>query len=203
VKRSNPPRWAEYVLLVLLRDQNRDAVLGDFREIFDEKANNDGLEAARRWYWIEAFSSTPHLVYNLINKQIFWRRAMTDSTLLHTGPKTALWGTLFLIPALLIAVPGMLFTLFGYSDIFDGLQIPFNLRNLLVHPAVVLGGLTLAILINLLAVIKLRVENERNQFVGTILLKKSAWNLIPLILGGLLAVVIFLYLVAENLGPFF
>lgn len=128
---------------------------------------------------------------------------MTDSKFLQSGRKTALWGFLFLIPAMFIAVPGILFSLFGYADAFDGLQRSLNFWDMLVHPAVVLGGLALAILINLLSVLKLNVASEGDEIVSTISVKKSAWNLVPLLLGGMLAAVIFLYLVAENLGPFF
>jgi len=128
---------------------------------------------------------------------------MNDLTLLQSGRKTALWGILFLIPALSISVSGILFSLFGNTSIFSDLQRTVSFWNILVHPAVVLGGLALAILINLLAVLKLQVKSEDEHFVGKISIKKSAWNLFPLLIGGLLATVIFLYLLAENLGPFF
>lgn len=128
---------------------------------------------------------------------------MIDSTLISPGRKSALWGFVFLVPALFVAVPGILFTLFGRANVFSGLQSYDTVWSALTHPAVVLGGLAIALLINLLSILSVSIENSADELKGKVLIKKSGWNIAPLVLGSVLGMIIFLYLVAENFGPFF
>jgi putative ABC transport system permease protein len=58
-----PPRLADLLLALASPDSERPFLLGDFREAFEERAaGNDGLAAARAWYWREALRSVPPLV---------------------------------------------------------------------------------------------------------------------------------------------
>jgi len=58
-----PPRTAELILASLgAESQFRDAMLGDLAEEFGDRAERDGVCAARRWYYREATRSTPHLL---------------------------------------------------------------------------------------------------------------------------------------------
>ena len=128
---------------------------------------------------------------------------MTGSTLLKPGKNTGLLGIVFLVPALLIAIPGILFSLFGSNIAFARLQNYESMWVLLTSPAVVLGGLAGATLINLLSVATFNVESTEVEVKASFQIKKNTWNIIPLALGGILALVIFLYLVVENFGPLF
>jgi putative ABC transport system permease protein len=52
-----PPRLAELLVKLAAPKGERSFVLGDFREAFEERAANEGLLAARAWYWREALRS--------------------------------------------------------------------------------------------------------------------------------------------------
>ena len=53
----HPPRTAERLLLALLDDRSRDAVLGDLHEGYADVHRQRGAGAAARWYWMHAFRS--------------------------------------------------------------------------------------------------------------------------------------------------
>lgn len=64
-----PPRRTELLLEALGAEPGfRDALLGDLAEEFATLAQTDGVNAARRWYYREAISATPHLL------RVWWRR---------------------------------------------------------------------------------------------------------------------------------
>lgn len=64
-----PPRRTELLLEALGAEAGfRDALLGDLAEEFAALAQTDGVGAARRWYYREAISATPHLL------RVWWRR---------------------------------------------------------------------------------------------------------------------------------
>ena len=67
-----PPPLAEWFLRSISRPEDQYAVIGDFEEIYREIVENDGLQEANRWYWIQVFRSAPLLLTNCI----YWRFVM-------------------------------------------------------------------------------------------------------------------------------
>ncbi|HVX42101.1 MAG TPA: permease prefix domain 2-containing transporter [Gemmatimonadaceae bacterium] len=66
---TTPPRAAEQLLQALgANSEFADVLLGDLAEEFAERAARDGEPAARRWYWIEATRSAPHLLANWMQR---------------------------------------------------------------------------------------------------------------------------------------
>lgn len=73
----------------------------------------------------------------------------------------------------------------------------------LVHPVLVMGGIFLAIALNLIPVPKLSMGYEEGTLSGTMALRLrgTGLNLIALIFGGLLVTAITTYLFFENVQP--
>ena len=70
----------------------------------------------------------------------------------------------------------------------------------LIHPAVILGGLVVAFVLNALPVLHISLHNQDEAWQGTISLRKGYWlHLIVLGTAVLFGLIIFLYLLAENL----
>lgn len=64
-----PLRTIELLLASLgAQPDFRDAVIGDLAEEFAQRAEHDGLGAARRWYYREAVRATPHLANNALRR---------------------------------------------------------------------------------------------------------------------------------------
>ena len=77
-KRSDtPPKLAERILRRALEKTDREHVLGDFQEFFEEKSADAGRGRALRWYWCQAIKTIPHLIRNYC----YWRVAMFSNYL--------------------------------------------------------------------------------------------------------------------------
>ena len=55
--RKTPPRFGAFLMRALLPRDDRDVVLGDLAEEFDERLDRDGGRSARRWYWNQVWRS--------------------------------------------------------------------------------------------------------------------------------------------------
>jgi hypothetical protein len=65
-----PPLTAERLLQGLsARTDFRDGILGDLAEEYAERAEREGVPAARRWYYREAVRAVPHLL-------LHWARSL-------------------------------------------------------------------------------------------------------------------------------
>ncbi len=71
---SNPPESAEWLLSHVFPDHGDLTTLGDLREEFNIIRENQGLSAARCWYWWQLFKSLPRSTMNLMYWSImmFW-----------------------------------------------------------------------------------------------------------------------------------
>ncbi len=56
-----PPRVAVWLLRLFTRAEQVESIEGDLLEEFSEIALNSGAIAARRWYWLQALKTIPHL----------------------------------------------------------------------------------------------------------------------------------------------
>lgn len=95
-------------------------------------------------------------------------------------------GLVFLAPALILVTTGV----FG-----------LNAPDALIHPALVLGGVFLSLLLNVWPVLRIELDYEKGVVVGALRLRVrgAVTNLAVLGLGAGLLGTIMLYLVAENL----
>jgi len=97
----------------------------------------------------------------------------------------AVLGFVLLLPAVLLVSSGLL-----------GLEQP----AVLVHPAVVMGGLVLALVVNAVPLIRVRFGQEEDTLVGSMVvrLRGTLLNLSALALGCLLLATVTGYLFVEN-----
>jgi hypothetical protein len=198
----SPPALAQKLLQAVLPQPLADAFLGDLEEHFHQLAAQRGAAHAKRWYWQETLLALPRLT--LYSFEIGELRRLSV-----TGPTSArqpIWGTtlslLFLLPALLIVIPGLLFNL-------TGADLPTQLGNLvgpilkswIDNPWIILGGLFVALTINTIAVANVRFEDTGESVRLTFEIKKRPANLVLLALAIFLGLSILVYLIAENLLP--
>lgn len=191
-RNSVPPTLAESVLHWL---GVPEFIIGDFAEGFEQVALRNGRFSANIWYWQQIILSAPALC------QRRWQTIM--KTLTKRDKQLFLLGLLSLIPAFLIGVTGSLHSLFGFSApmnrMFDFLYSS-PLLAWIVHPAVILGGLAMAFILNALPVLQISLRNQDKALVGTISLRKGYWlHLGVLATAVLFGLIIFIYLLVENL----
>ena len=203
-----PPKIAQNILALLLSDKDKEALIGDFAEEHALLQKTLSKFKANIWYWKELLLSAPILISFKIRPSKYRRQFMKISPFVQPGKKSAIWSLLFLIPTMLLAIPGILQSVSGSDQLYAFARqnltfANFSLWDWLVHPALVLFGLLLAFLISLFSIIGISLVNEEDHLVSTLTVKKSAWNLFPLVLALFFGTIIFIYLLIENFGPFF
>ena len=72
MKSIKPPKIAEWILYHTLQKHERDFMLGDFEEFYNEIRKNSGCIKANSWYWLQSMKLIPHLIKNFI----YWRVVM-------------------------------------------------------------------------------------------------------------------------------
>ena len=92
---------------------------------------------------------------------------------------------------------------FDFGLFFDPLaryfSDPERLRWLnILSPIVFVGGLAIALAVNLLAVLRIQIQREDHTIVGTLTLKPGLWNLTVIALSGMLLLTILAYAFFEN-----
>jgi hypothetical protein len=93
---TRPPRAVELLLDSLgAKPEFRDALLGDLAQEFSERAECDGLGAARRWYVREAIRATPHLLRS-------WSLGLRVRDVTHlVGVAASAWLTVLMLTLLI------------------------------------------------------------------------------------------------------
>jgi putative ABC transport system permease protein len=71
-KRNNPPKILEIFLQSLLSHEDRESLLGDFKEMYDQISNERGVIRALCWYVFHIIKLMPAYVEN----KIYWSAAM-------------------------------------------------------------------------------------------------------------------------------
>ena len=71
-KRNNPPKILEVFLQALLSPDDRESLLGDFQEMYDQISNKGGVIRARFWYVFHVIKLIPAYVEN----KIYWSLSM-------------------------------------------------------------------------------------------------------------------------------
>ena len=170
-------------------------IIGDFVEEFEDMVAKNGRFQANIWFWQQLIRSTPTLC------QRRWQIMM--KSLSKRDKQLFVFGLFLLIPALLIGVTGILHSAFGISapmnNMFDFLHSS-PLLAWIVHPAVILGGLAAAFILNAVPVLQVSLRNQDEALVGSLTIRKGYWlHLGVLATAVLFVMVIFLYLLVENL----
>jgi hypothetical protein len=115
--------------------------------------------------------------------------------------KLAALGFLLTIPALIIFIPGILQTGLGLTRLNDGLDAlltQFNVLKLIIHPIVVLGGLFLALSLNVMPVIQTKFQLNDGNLMSVITIKGKLLNLGMMALVLFLTAALLLYAFVEN-----
>lgn len=74
---DKPPWIAEKILKLILPDRGWDTPLGDFEEVYGEKARGQGIVRAKFWYWTQVFALIPPKILNVL----YWRVAILSNYL--------------------------------------------------------------------------------------------------------------------------
>ena len=106
---------------------------------------------------------------------------MEKQHMLARPRKLAVVGGVFIVPALLLCLSGLL---------------QLNASNVLINPVLVLGGLMLAIGLNMMPVLKAQIDE--GNLVGVVRIKGRLLNLSLLVLSLLLLATIMVYGFVEN-----
>jgi len=203
--RSKPPPFAEKLLTWLLTEVDQEAVLGDFAEEYAYLFTHDSQQRAWQWYWLELAKSLPALL-QLKRHEVTERTSIMLSSSFATQDKRLMWlGLVTLLPALLIVIPGVLFSVFGIArpmNALDALFIRYTPLELLIHPLLILGGVFVALLLNASAIVRVNLQRETDGLTATIRLKNQLVNWLVVGFGVSLLGIIFIYLLAENFQIF-
>jgi hypothetical protein len=184
------PRLAERLLEWCLPTQDQGPVLGDLAEEFHQRGAN--VRAAGLWYWWQVLRSFPTLLL-FAGKKV--TRSLGMEKLLHLSqPNVRLAGVglVLIVPALILCAAGVTQVLLGMNSFSSAI----NFDLLIFNPVVLLGGLSLALALNLLPVMGVKFQD--GSLIGEIKIRNNVLNLALLTFGGTLLGVIFLYLLAEN-----
>lgn len=189
-QKPKPPRLAEKTLAFLLDQEDKEVILGDFEEAFMVIARKFSVEQARRWYWIELVKSTPPLFF------LAYNRSTRSRIMMKGNPTLAFLSAALLLPAFLLVSGGLAQSGLGITKINDVL----NFDLVFFHPAVIVGGLMLALAINLFPIV--RVNYQDGVLTGSLMIRDRLLNVGLISCIGLCAGIIFLYLLAENFQLF-
>lgn len=181
--------------------EDAEPVLGDYAEICSQQ---DSQGQANAWYWKEAFRSAPTLLQLKLSRQ-FERSFTVMNKNMGLHNKNFLWISLIaLIPALMLIIPGLsqsFFGYFGFNNALDNLYTRTPYLEILRSPVLLLGGLLLAFILNLLPALTLRFSRGSEGLTGVITFKPVLvhWALIGMSL--LMVGIILMYAFFENFGP--
>jgi putative ABC transport system permease protein len=67
-----PPSLAMKLLSIMTRSDQRNSIVSDFNEIYDELKRDRGQHHANRWYWSQVIKSIPMFIRN----QLYWSATM-------------------------------------------------------------------------------------------------------------------------------
>lgn len=124
---------------------------------------------------------------------------------LNSHNRPSLWISLIaLIPALMLVIPGILQSGFGYlsaNDARDALFASVPALEFLINPVILMGGLLLAFVINILPAMTFRFERKPEGLTSTITFKPVVLHWIFIGASVLMIGIIAIYAFFENFGP--
>ena len=195
-----PLPWLTRAYERILPASYADVILGDLHEGFVCKTGRIGRRRAAWWYLAELARATPALLTLIWLSQQRGRFRMSSASInVRPAPLLALLGAFLSVPAIGLVSGGLLQSAAGNNGVTDLIYGLLGDGIIdLMHPAVILGGLTLGFGLNLWPF--LRAGLPATDLVGTTVLRlRTAWPntlYVAFCLG--CAGVIVLYLVLEN-----
>lgn len=200
---NRPPVLAEIMLDRILPSGNLDSILGDLHEIFERTVAERGILTAKAMYWIETIRALPSFMLYLQETSNIRRQTVIGTFFYRERKWTTSLSVLLLLPVFLLVIPSLLFEIFGKPIEASMNSIPgfAVLRAWADDPWLILGGLALALAINLIAVVQVQFSSSKDDFQTTLTWKRSASNMILITLALVLAGVLFSYAIGENLLP--
>ncbi|MCI0549962.1 MAG: permease prefix domain 2-containing transporter [Anaerolineae bacterium] len=192
----HPPKIAERFLTSMLTQDNAEVVLGDFEELFHINAAQSNLQKAQSSYWIQLLKSAPFLIHLKLSNE-FERilTAMIKNMNLHNKP-SLLVSLIALIPALLLVIPGIMQSGLGITKLNDAIFA--NVPSLLFSPAILLGGLLIAFVLNIIPAIKLHFERQPEGLTSVITFRPVLLHWIFVGMSVLMVGIILIYAFFEN-----
>lgn len=203
MNRFLPTRIAERLMTSKLPSDSRDAILGDLQERFDQITVEQGRAVASLWYCVESVRTMSSFMLYSLETSTLRRRTVTGTFFYRERGWTALLSILFLLPAMLIVIPGLLFEAFGKPVEASMNSIPglAALRAWSDSPWMVLGGLGIVLLINLIAILRVDIKSSEQEMQTILIWKRNNTSILFLFLAMLVALVLLGYGVVENLLP--
>lgn len=204
-KAARPPAWLEALLAYWIPDVEKEAALGDLSELFGHYKAQKGHIRASGWYLVQVWQTAVPLRY-LQMRRLVERRIMIMTQRIKKELTLLLVGLVLMVPAILLVSTGILYSGFNWAAPMNIMFAFFEENQFLgwlLHPVVVMMGVGIALVIHLLELIKVRVNNQESQIISTVVLRKDrlfSWAVVGLVT--FLLLMIFLYLLAENLGVF-
>lgn len=75
-ERFMPPRWAEFLIMILTDRTKIEGRIGDLEEVFHTHVLRFGLTRARRMYWVEALRTSFQLLWPEMKRLVFGAAAI-------------------------------------------------------------------------------------------------------------------------------
>ena len=201
---SGSPGLIERVLRRLAGAEIAEAAWGDLMEEAAAVQRRRGRILARLWIAMQSLQ----LVFGLLDPDLFapgrWAREVAMDDWTDRRRKTvALVGVLAGLPAAVLVVSGLLYSLSGSEAIARALDATlFNghgfFYRVVLHPVTVLGGLAVALALNLIPLLRLDVDRAGQTARATVALRLRRTHLAIAAAGlGLLAAIL-AYAFTEN-----
>ena len=199
-----PPFVPERILSLLSTGREREAILGDFTEEFNQIVSQRSPRRACIWYWLQLCQSAPSLGRLKMEREM--KRRGFLMRIQSMGDKRIIFiGFLLLIPTFMIAIPGLLQSALGITtpnEFLDRLYLQTPILEILINPVIILGGLFLAFALNTSQVIRFSIQRQEDSLAGTIVLRGGLlhWGIVLTCL--FFVLVISAYALAENFQVF-
>jgi hypothetical protein len=196
-------RIAERLMTSKLPSDSRDAILGDLQERFNQITEKQGRAVASLWYWMESIRTMSSFLLYSLETSTLRRQTVTGTFFYRERGWTALLSILFLLPALLIVIPGFLFEVFGkpVEASMNGIPGLTTLRAWADSPWMVLGGLGIVLLINFIAILRVDFKSSKQELQTILTWKRNNTSILFLLLAILVSLALLGYGVVENLLP--
>jgi hypothetical protein len=199
-----PPGGLERALRAWLGEESAEAVWGDLTEEAAEVRRHRGPTAARAWMVWQWTS----LMIGLITRGRPLRRrwaweVMMDGWTARRRQAAAIVGVVAVLPAAALVIGGLLISFSGSTATVRWLEATvFNVEGsfyrLVLHPVVVLGGLALALGVNLIPLLGVQVDGAAGTARATVALRLRRTHL-AIAAGGLCLLALILgYAFTEN-----
>jgi hypothetical protein len=193
-----PPQLAARMLAALLPEFSRDAILGDLHENFAQIELEQGTAAARRWYWGETLGALPGFALHSLRTTGLRRQQAVIGNMWNDNwfgkqdsRLVAGIGFFFVLPALLVIGLAFIYFTFGpatataipgATQVIGWMESGWLTIGSLRLPVgiLMLVGLALAGLINVLALVQIKIESLKDSFRFSFTIKRQFWNLLLL-----------------------